>query len=759
MSKDYILLDWDQLKNRLLPYLKTEKAKEGLRVLDPSFELEKAGLFQEKTLFIWQQIEKGSPIELPTLPSLEELFHKSSKRGFFLPKEILNLALWIETALKLKEPLENSPFSELKDYLPPLEELYQKIKEIFDLHSGEIQNHASYQLFLLRKKKRELEEEIISKIERLKEYYWKKGYLQEELYLQKEGRYVLPVKPEFKNKVRGALRGLSQSGATVFIEPLSIIELANELEEILWKEEKEILRILKEVSGEIFLLEEELKKVEEIVADFDLAIAKAMLGRLYRGVFPEIVREGELFLEEAFHPLLFFRALEKGDPYPVKNNYYLEKALLITGPNLGGKTVTLKTIGISVIMALNGFLVPAKKALIPFFSKILVDLGDEQDLWEGESSFSSHLKNLKRILESSDKETLVLLDEPGRGTNPEEGGALIWAIIEKLLEKGARLVLTTHSHLLKSLASQRKEFQFAKVDFDRKNFTPTYKLIYGYLGDSHAFELAKKIGLEEDLLERAKEFLQNKDFYELEEKYSKEIEALEALKLTLEKKLKDVEREKEALQKTKEDLKKRFEEEIRSWQKKWQEEFHKFLNSLPRDLSQKRAVKKFQDFLEKSLPSSLEETFREGEKVYVESFKCEGIILKLGPKKAEILSGNLKLEVPIRDLRKVSEKSFSFEVNKRRDLFREESLDSSQESINLLGEDVETAINLLEKKINECFMKGKRILLVIHGHGTGKLRSALRNYLYGHPLVEGIEEASPKEGGSGATKVYLARKS
>ncbi|MGC9142193.1 MAG: endonuclease MutS2 [Caldimicrobium sp.] len=757
MPKDFAFLEWDQLKERLLPYLKTEKARENLKTLQPFFSLEKALVLRDKTFFIWQELEKGRKIELPNLPSLEELFQKSSKRGFFLPKEVSQLALWIETALHLANFLENSPFSELISYLPDLELLYQRLKEIFELERGELHDRASYQLYLIRKKRRELEEELIFRIERLKEFYWEKGYLNEDLYLQKEGRYVLPAKPEFKNKIRGVIRGFSQSGATVFIEPLSIIELTNELEEVIWQEEKEVLRILKEISQEIFLLERAFRRIEEIIADFDLALAKALLGRIYRGVFPEIVKNGTLILEEAFHPLLFFRALERKMPYPVKNNYYLERALLITGPNLGGKTVTLKTIGISVLMALNGFLIPAKKAIVPFFSKILVDLGDEQDLWEGESSFSSHLKNLKRILEEADPETLILLDEPGRGTNPEEGAALIWAIIERLLDKGAKIVLTTHSHLLKSLSSQRKEFQFAKVDFDRKNYAPTYKLDYGYLGDSHAFDMAKKIGIEEEILERAKEFLQNKDFFALEERYLKEIEALENLKKTFEERLKDLEREKANLEKTKEALKKRMEEEIKALESKWQEEFLKFLNSLPKEISRKKALEKFQEFLEKSIPSPFEETFKEGDKVYVEPFKCEGIIQKLGEKKAEILSGNIKLEVPLRALKKTNKTSLPFNIQKNK-IFLKEEVFNSKETINLIGEDVETALTLLEKKINECFMRKKGVLLVIHGHGTGKLRLALRKYLTEHPLVESIEEAPPNEGGGGATRVYLAKK-
>ncbi|WP_068515945.1 endonuclease MutS2 [Caldimicrobium thiodismutans] len=757
MSKDFTLLDWEGLKGRLLPYLKTEASKIKLVDLQPTFSQEESKRLREESAFLWNLFEKGKGIELPSLPSLQKIFDGAQKRGFLLPGEVFQIGLWIMTSLELRDILKNSPFLSLSRLSDELSLLLERIKELFDLERKEIKDSASYQLRIIRRKKRLLEEEIFLKLEDLKDKYYKLGYLQEPIYLQREGRYVLPVKPEYKNKVKGILQGLSQSGATVFVEPFSLIHMTNELEELVWQEEREVSRILKELTEELFSFQESFFKLEEFMVSLDLAIARVELGRTYRGILPDEEKASELFIEEGFHPSLFFRAQEKEKPYPVTNNYLLREALMITGPNLGGKTVTLKTIGISVLMAQNGFLLPAKKAQIPYFKKLLVDLGDEQNLWEGESSFSAHLKNLKRILDLADKESLVLLDEPGRGTNPEEGALLVWAIIEGILEKGAKVIMTTHSHILKVLASQRKEFSFATVEFNRKTFSPTYRLLYNYLGDSHAFELARRVGLSESLIKRARDLLLDKDYFNLQDRYAQNIEAIENLKKDWEEKVRLLKEEREELSKFKKELEKKYERAMEKLFGEWQREFRTFLEQLASAKSSKRAHREFQKFLEeRHLPRIFEErSFQEGEKVFVKCFGKEGTILKIKDKTALVLSGQMKLEVPLQELRREDIKN---PPKPRYSATLSHPPSCSKEKIHLLGEEVESALNLLERKLNRCFLEGKDQLLVIHGHGTGKLRQAIRDYLKVHPLVKAYEEAPSYEGGSGATLVYLHKK-
>ncbi len=754
MIKDYLLLDWENLKKRLSSFIKTKSTEEKLSELEPSFDLERSQKLKSQSLFIWERMERREKIEIPFLVSLSNLFKKAKLRELFLPQEIYDLALWIKTALSLEKLVKDSPFASLLDLSKELSFLYERIKEVFDLERKEVKTSATYQLALIRRKRELLEGTLFERLDYLRERFYKLGYLQEDLYLQKEGRWVLPVRLEFKNKVKGAVRGFSQSGATIFIEPLGIITLANELEEVLWEEEREIKKILKELSSLIFFYEKTFRELEAEIVELDLAIAKVELGRLYRGVFPE---EGstKIIIEEGYHPLLFFKRLKKGSPLPVKNNYYLEQGLLITGPNLGGKTVTLKTIGLMVFMAQSGFLLPAKRALLPYFKKVLVDLGDEQNLWEGESSFSSCLKNLKRIWESADSETLVLLDEPGRGTNPEEGSALVWAIIEKFWERGSKILITTHSHLLKILAKERANFSIATMEFDRKNYRPTYGLCYGYWGESHAFDLAKKVKFPDDLLNLAKGLLKEKEYFNLQERYLQSIEDLEMMKRLWEEKIKLLEKEKETLEKEKKKLKEKYDRKFRELLENWQREFQEFLKGLPKEISYKKALKEFDSFLKKRefKPFLEERDFKEGEKVYIKRLSKEGRILNLKETSALVICGNIKIELPLWELEKRESKEGLSAYSKEKG--RMDFLNFSKEKLYLRGEDVESALYILEKKLNECFLKERRYLLVIHGQGTGRLRQAIREYLKGHPLIENFESASPSEGGSGATLVYL----
>lgn len=752
-------MEWEKLLEKLLPYLKTEKAKSAIKTFKPLFTESEIFRLHHEGLFLWNLLEKGKKLELPFLPSLNKIFNLAEKRGILLPQELSSLGVFIQTALQQRDLLRDSPFSKIVELGESLRPFLEELFEIFDFERCEIKDQASSQLYLIRKKIQKLREELISKLDKLKDYYYSMGYLQDNLYLQREGRYVLPVKPEFKNKVKGIVQGFSQSGATVFIEPFSIVSLSNTLKELYWEEERELAHILRGITGEALAKKAVFYRLEEEIVRLDLALAKVMLGRVYRGVFPEFIETGSLELKKAFHPLLYLEALERGQDLPIANNFYLKKGLLLTGPNFGGKTVSLKTIGLHVVMALNGFMLPAKEAKVPLFSKVLVDLGDEQNVLEGESSFSAHLKNLKRILTEADEKSLILLDEPGRGTNPEEGNALVCALIERLLEKGSMIVVTTHSHMLKSFLSSKKDFSFATMEFDHHNHQPTYRLLYGYFGDSHALELAKKLGFDEELLHRAEDLLENKDYFAWEKKYREEIEKIEALRREWEKRVKELEKEREEVSQLKVELREKFDQALKRVYDDWAKEFKRLMEELTLQKSLKKAQEEIQKFLDSKKISLWEEeiTLKVGDQVKIVSLNKEGKIVKIKEKKAEVLVGSLRLEVPLADLRKIYSITLKKQPEMRRDSLSE-NIFVSKEKIFLLGEDVETGLHLLDKKLHECFVKGTRILLVVHGHGTGRLRSAVRDFLAKHPLIERFEVASPAEGGNGATLVFLHKK-
>jgi len=753
-------LDWLRILNHLSNFLYSDFSKERCQNLVPLFSYEEAVKAQEKTKFIWNLLEKGEKLELNFLKSLKNLFEKASKRGFFLPVELSEIKKWFLTLEKLIPYFENSPFSHLKTLYEEIKEIDLYLNKILDWEKGEIKDRASYDLFIIRKKLKEAKEILFTKLEKIRENLFKKGYLQENLFTQKEGRYVLPVKVEYKNKIKGILHEVSQSGATVFIEPASIISLSNEIENLRHIEQREVVKILREVSQEIFSYSYSFFNLEESYTDFEIAFAKASLGKTYKGSFPLLKKEGLIKIRSGIHPLLL---LKENSSKTVYNDFIIEKGLLISGPNLGGKTVSLKTIGILTLMGQSGFLIPAEEAELPLFSKIFVDLGDDQDIIEGESSFSSHLKNLKEILDKADEKTLVLLDEPGKGTNPEEGAALVAAIINEILKRETKVVITTHSQFLKTLSLKMKDLKLATMEYDLETKEPTYKIIYNIWGESLAFDLAKKIGFSEEILSEAISYLKNREYWEWYKIVEKERKKLKELEEEFNLKLKNLESKEKELEEKKKELKSLYKKKIEELISIWNEEFQKMIKDIKKGaVSYKKAIQNFEDFLNKFLESSVrEEEIKEGDKVLVLPFKKEGEVLKVKDKLVEVKLGNFRIEVPKGNIIKDYTEKPSFKYFKPKDLENFQKIYGKiekKETLKLMGLTVEEALEEIEKTLNKAFLEGVSKVYLIHGHGTGRLRKSIREYLKNHPLVKNFKFADPMEGGTGVTVVYLEEK-
>ncbi|NPA40204.1 MAG: hypothetical protein GXO57_07165 [Thermodesulfobacteria bacterium] len=758
MSLSFEKLDWLAFLSHLKRYISSEFVLDYKELFLPCFDRKSVEFLRERTKYFWEVLEKGQRLEFPTLKSLRSIFNKASKRGLFLPVELKDIKSWFVTIRTHYSIIKNFP------YLENFDELYEEIAfieetldRVIDYERVEVKDRASYQLFIIRRKIKEAEALLLSRLEGIKEYYFKKGYLQENLFTQRQGRYVLPVKIEYKNKVRGILHEVSQSGATAFIEPVGIISLANELEDLRYKEEREVSKVLKEVSFEIFELAGSFFLLERIFAELEVALAKAKLGREYRGVFPEFKNEVGIKIKSGVHPILYLESRDTGK-FPVANDFFVEKGLLITGPNLGGKTVSLKTIGMFVLMAQSGCLVPAKEAKLQVFKKIFVDLGDEQSIFEGESSFSSHLKNLKRVLEQADRDTLVLLDEPGKGTNPQQGAALVGAIMEELLSRNTKFVITTHSQFLKNLALKLKDVKVASMEFDEVTKEPTYRLVYGVWGESFAFELARKVGFPEKIITRAAEFLEDEEYWQWHKALEEELKKVKDLKKELEKKKEEVLREKEELSRERERLKERYEKQLEIKLQEWSKEFRKLVSKAKTasKKKEKKLLEEFNKFVEEVLREGTpekDEAIREGDEVEVISLKAKGKVVKLKGNQAEVLVGRMKLEVPVEALKKIGEGVK--EVTKVKVKTTEEEI---KERVMLLGLTVDEAISEVERALNAVFLKGGKKLYVVHGHGTGKLREAIRKYLSSHPLVKAISFAEDYEGGTGVTIAYLEEK-
>lgn len=770
MLKSLKKLDWDHILSLLDKFLYSDFSKELCRNLTPVFSYEEAIKAQEKTQFIWSLLEKGAKLELYPLKSLRNLFDKASKRGFFLPVELAEIKKWLITIKRLIPHLEKSSFVSFKNLYEELKDIDFYLDKILDWEKAEIKDRASYNLFVIRKKLKEAKELLFSKLERIKDSLYKKGYLQENLFTQREGRYVVPVKAEYKNKVKGILHEVSQSGATVFIEPASIIEISNEIENLKHIEQREVVKILKEVSNEIFSFSSSFFDLESVYADFEITFAKANLGRIYRGKFPSLKKGGTIKILSGVHPLLIFKKQEKSLKKIVYNDFIVEGGLLISGPNLGGKTVSLKTIGILTLMGQSGFPIPVEEAEIPVFSKVFIDLGDDQDLIEGESSFSSHLKSLKEILDKADENSLVLLDEPGKGTNPEEGVALIAAIVNELLKRKTKVVVTTHSQFLKTLALKMENLNIATMEYNIDTKEPTYKLIYNVWGESLAFDLAKKLGFPEKILNEAVGYLKNKEYWEWYQIIEEERKKIKELENELYKKLSEVEIKEKKLEEEKDRLKNWYHKKIEELLTFWNEEFKKAIENIKQTKgSLKKASREFESFVNKFLESSVikeDKEIKEGDTVFVLPFKREGEVLKIKDKVVEVKIGDFKIEVPKGSITKkdLERGSLDYRFLKLKNNLKPEGYKnfyekiSKKEILKLIGLTVEEALEEVERALNEAFLKGVQKIYLVHGHGTGKLRESIREYLRNHPLVKNFQFADPMEGGRGVTIVYLEEK-
>jgi len=763
VTESFKRLDWDSILQELSRHITSDFVLEYGEFFSPCFDYKSVIESQKKVKFFWELIEKGASPEFKSLTALSKIFKKAFKRGLFLPVELKYLKDWFVQGRKFLKIFEGSElFKEFTEVLREVLEVESSLDGIFDYSREDVKDRASYTLYVIRRKIREAEDLLFSKLEKIREHFSKKGYLQEDLITQRNGRYVLPVKVEFKNKVRGILHEVSQSGATAFIEPVGIIGISNELEELKYKEQREVSRILREFSLELFDRVSQFMRLERLYAEVEASFAKAEFGRSYRGVFPRFSQEKGIKLIKGFHPLLFFESKAKGLPL-VTNDFFVERGLLITGPNLGGKTVSLKTVGIAVLLAQLGCPVPAKEAELEVFKKVFVDLGDEQSIVEGESSFSSHLKNLKNILEEADEHSLVLLDEPGKGTNPEEGAALVGAIIEELVQRRAKLVVTTHSQFLKSLSLKLKGLKIATMEFDQQKKAPTYRLIYGVWGESFALELARNIGFPERVLNRAREYLKTKEYWEWYKLLEEERKRVKELKTQLEAKEKELKEGFKALEKERETLRKEYYENLEKKLSSWDKEFRKFLSELETQrfsFKPKRLVEKFDAFVDqvlKDIDKPREEELKEGDEVEVISLKTRGKVLKIKGDVAEVLIGNLKTEIPLKGLKKLESGE-----KKRKDLKSGVKVKAETElkdiRIKLLGLSVDEAIPEVEKAINRAFLSGIKKVYLVHGHGTGRLRDAIRSYLSSHPLVKRFEFAEDFEGGRGVTVAYLEEK-
>jgi len=602
--------------------------------------------------------------------------------------------------------------------------------------------------------------------------------LQEPIITMRSDRYVLPVRAEARGQVRGIVHDQSSSGATVFIEPLVIVELNNRLRQLEMDEREEVERILHMLSGEVAADAAYLRLAVELLAEIDLHLAKARYAGRLRANEPRINDSGYLHLREARHPLL------KGHVVPIDFELGRDYTMVvITGPNTGGKTVALRTVGLFALMAQAGMHVPAREDTdLPIFANVFADIGDEQSIEQSLSTFSSHLSRIVEILGEAGPGSLILLDEVGAGTDPAEGSALARAILSYLLEHKIATVATTHYSELKAFAHDEPGAVNASVEFDPETLSPTYRVIIGLPGRSNALAIAARLGLAESIITAARSYLgaegvrmeemlqeiQQEHRVAADERYRLSMERAEA-----EYQRRELEREREAINEERERIINEARAQARRELESVQSEIARIRAAAARqrlDQAQLAALRERTRALESRtapLPARRRTSERPqevvepgelqvGDLVRIRSMDQRGELVALQDGQAEVRLGPLKMRVPVEEIERLSKRQTRGEHEPPAlTLPPREAVQAPSIDLDMRGWRVEDALPALDAYLNDAYMAGMPFVRIIHGKGTGVLRQAVRQHLTGHPLVRAFASAEAREGGDGVTVATL----
>lgn len=777
------VLEFEKIIAKVQNFAGSAFGKELAAKLRPVKDLVQIREAQQITSEAVRLLTENDRIPLGGIFDIREAIKRAAIGGVLSPRELLDVASTIRASRLMKEFLiqQREKVNYLADWgqrlgsYPALErELERCINE-----NGEVSDDASAKLRALRSQIKTVQNRVREKLDSLVRNSENAKYLQDLIVTMRNDRYVIPVKQEFRALFPGIVHDQSSSGATLFIEPIAVVELNNQLAQIEAQEAEEVNRILAELSGKIQEIKETLQVSVTILARLDLAFAKGRYSLEIGATEPELNAMGLVELRNARHPLI------PGKVVPI--SLVLGKdydTLVITGPNTGGKTVTLKTVGLLTLMAQAGLHIPAASgSQIAVFQEVFCDIGDEQSIEQSLSTFSSHLTQIIKILDAvNGSECLVLLDELGAGTDPSEGAALAMSILTHLHQLGVRTVATTHYSELKAFAYNTPGIENASVEFDIETLRPTYHLLIGLPGSSQAFEIALKLGMPEFLVRQARSFI-SADTARVEE-ILKEIEndrrkSREDRRIGEEARLKG------------ETLKKRYETELAKLKEQKEEylqqakaEAREILLQARRDsenlLRQIRelsrgeltadvneARKRIKDSLakleepEKKVrrdPAPAPETLRPGSRVRALSLNQTGTVLDVTNENVVVQLGILKATLPLEDIELVEEAKVKLtgQLHKTGVSGLEAATHIASE-ISLRGLNVDEALYQLEKYLDQAVLAGLHHFRVIHGKGTGTLRQAVQKYLKENPLVKSVTFAEQNEGGLGATLVELKK--
>lgn len=776
------VLEYGKIIEKLSSFASSQLCRDELSNLSAKTHLSEIEYLLKETSEALYIIKEKGPLPLGNFYALDNELARAEKGGALTMGELLRVLYNVNIASKvlsfMKSDLGDVPIVRgITELISYPQTLRNEIERCI-LSEDEMADDASPQLRTLRRSIDRQKETIKNRINQIISSRENQSYLQDALVTLRGGRYVIPVKQEYKTKISGIVHDQSGSGATLFIEPQIVVDLNNQLKELEMSEKAEIERILGELSREVAGHSEVLRNNQELFLKLDVIFAKGLLSYDMEGTEPKVSKEGGFNLIGARHPLI-----DKDKVVPVTVSLGEEyHSLIITGPNTGGKTVTLKTAGLLLLMAQSGLHIPAKEGTrLRVFNNIFADIGDEQSIEQSLSTFSSHMTNIVNIVNSADGESLVLLDELGAGTDPTEGAALGVAILKDLADKGAYVIATTHYTELKKYALSTEGVENASMEFDIKTLSPTFRVIMGVPGRSNAFEIASKLGLNQDIIERSKLLLDENAlaFEDVVTKLNhekKEIENLkdEALLLTLsiKKQKKDLESREKAFELKKEKILSDAKTEAKTMVKETKEELTRLIQEAKEEKEGLRSMS-FQGDLKKKLREK-EKEFNEGKVITEETAELPlnlikpGVLVKVAgfDQEGEVLTdiddkGDLSLRIgimkvtvnskDITSLRK-GEREEAGEAKRRK---KEISLRSCPVSIDVRGENLEDALMKTEKYIDDAFLSGLKKVTVIHGRGEGILRKGLQDAFGKNRHVKGFKNGDYDEGGDGVTVLEI----
>lgn len=787
-KKGLKVLEYNKIIELLSSQAGSEMAKEKLRALTPSDNAAEIREYLAETTEAVSVIVRKGSLPVGQIYDIENAMHLARKGGSLTMRQLLQVLYNLKVA--------SNVVTFLKSDLPPLPIIngmaevivtFPRLAERIDrciLSEDEMADSASPELRTIRRDIVRQNDAIRNRLNSILNSSTSKTYLQDAIVTMRDGRYVVPVKAENRSKVPGIVHDQSGSGATLFIEPQVIVELNNKLRELELAEKAEIDRILAELSSNVAEHFHDIMNNQKLLIDLDVIFAKGKLSCMMKAEEPAIDEDGYLDLRAARHPLI--------DPKKVVPiNVSIGKVydtLVITGPNTGGKTVTLKTIGLLAMMCQSGLHIPAAgTSRMPVYKDIFADIGDEQSIEQSLSTFSSHMRNTVELVEKAETGTLVLLDELGAGTDPTEGAALAIAILERLASQGAQTVATTHYNELKKYAISTPGVENASMEFNVETLSPTYRLSIGVPGKSNAFEISKKLGLPSEIIDRANDLLEKGDIefedvlsaIEADKKRAEdERDEAMALAASMRKQQEELQRrekllekrEREALQQAKEEARaiiKEAKDTASEVQKELRElskvqslgERNKRLEQGRRRL--KETESKYQDGIVREVnenPVSIDDV-QVGDKVRLLTLDQTGEVLTLPDEKGDLMVkvGIMKINVNISDLMMINEKKSgkSKKVGSHYgNLYRVKAMAVST-SVNVVGKNLEDATMEVEKYLDDAYMAGLKEVTVIHGRGQGILKEGLRQLFKRNKLVASFRKGSYNEGGEGVTIVKL----